>query len=156
MNTPKLMEQKRRIIPPVYLLLSLIAMALLHFYLPVRRFLAPPNSYVGVVWILAGIGISAIAARSFTKAGTPVVPFERSTALVTTGLFKYTRNPMYLGMVFILIGAWLCFGSISPVVPIVAFVWIITANFIRGEERFLEDIFGEQYLLYKKQVRRWI
>jgi protein-S-isoprenylcysteine O-methyltransferase Ste14 len=59
-------------------------------------------------------------------------------------------------MVLLLIGAWLCFGSIGSFIPIAPFVWIIDRNFIRGEERFLDDIFGEPYRDYKKQVRRWI
>jgi protein-S-isoprenylcysteine O-methyltransferase Ste14 len=82
------MEQKRKIFPPIHLLMTLAAMTGLHVYLPIWRFLAPPNSYVGIVWIVAGIVISATAARSFRKVGTPVIPFERSAALVTAGLYR--------------------------------------------------------------------
>jgi len=64
------MEQKRKIIPPVYFVLSLAAMALLHFLFPIKYFLAPPYSYVGGLWLITGIGLSAAASQQFQKAGT--------------------------------------------------------------------------------------
>ena len=85
-----------------------------------------------------------------------MLPFERSTALVTTGLYRITRNPMYLGMLLILAGVALLSGSASTLLPIPVFAWAIQRNFIIGEERFLEQIFGAQYLDYKRQVRRWL
>lgn len=150
------MEQKRKILPPVYLLLMLILMTGLHFLLPMAHIIPEPYSYAGAVLVVLGIAIAAVAAGSFHKAGTPVIPFEPSTALVTGGVYRYTRNPMYLGMVLLLIGAAILFGSLGAWIPIPFFIWIIQANFIRGEERFLEAIFGEQYREYKRKVRRWL
>lgn len=152
------MEQKRKILPPVYLLLTLAAMSALHFWLPLlsTRTTAPPYSYGGIILIIFGIIIAAAAALSFNRAGTPVIPFEPSTALVTGGLYRYTRNPMYLGMVCVLIGTALLLGSLSAWLPIPVFIRIIRNNFILGEERFLEEIFGAQYLQYKSRVRRWL
>jgi protein-S-isoprenylcysteine O-methyltransferase Ste14 len=150
------MEQKRKILPPVYLLLSLVVMTALHFFAPIARVIPAPWSFVGDVLIVVGIAITAIAAVSFKRAGTPVVPFERSTLVVTGGLYRLTRNPMYLGLLVALIGAAVLFGTVSAFLPIPVFVWIIQTRFIRGEERFLEELFGEQYLAYKKKVRRWI
>jgi protein-S-isoprenylcysteine O-methyltransferase Ste14 len=149
-------QRKRKILPPVYLLLAFAAMEALHRFAPLGHFIAPPWSYAGVVPLLGGLFISAASARSFRKAGTPVVPFEPSTVLVTGGFFRHTRNPMYLGMVLMLVGVALLLGSWSPLFVIPVFVWIIQSNFIRGEEQFLEGIFGEQYLAYKRKVRRWI
>lgn len=153
---PALEQRKRKVLPPVYLLLAFALMELLHRVAPLGRFIEAPYSYLGVVPLLAGLLVSATAARSFRKAGTPVVPFEPSTALVTSGFFRYTRNPMYLGMVLMLAGVAVLLGSLSPLLVIPVFVWIIKSNFIRGEEQFLEGIFGEQYLSYKRRVRRWI
>lgn len=149
-------EQKRKIIPPVYLLLALIAMGLLHRFLPAAQLIQRPFTYIGVVPLVAGLLIAITAVSAFRKAGTPVVPFEPSTALVTTGMYQYTRNPMYLSLVLILLGVWLLLGTLSPLVPVVAFVWIIQSNFIHGEERFLEEIFGDDYRAYKRRVRRWL
>jgi protein-S-isoprenylcysteine O-methyltransferase Ste14 len=153
---PAMEQRKRKVIPPVYLLLAFGLMEALHYLAPLGRFIEPPYSYLGAVPLLAGLFMSATAAGSFRKAGTPVVPFEPSTVLVTSGFFRYTRNPMYLGMVLMLVGVALLLGSLGPLVVIPVFVWIIQSNFIRGEEQFLEDIFGEQYLSYKRKVRRWI
>jgi protein-S-isoprenylcysteine O-methyltransferase Ste14 len=150
------MEQKRRIVPPVYLLIALVAMTALHYWLPLARLLRAPFTWLGALVIVAGIALAVSAARLFARAGTPVVPFERSTTLVTDGLYRYTRNPMYLGLALVLLGAWMLFGTISPGLALVAFMWVIQSNFIRGEERFLESIFGEQYVSYKARVRRWI
>ena len=85
-----------------------------------------------------------------------MVPFEPSTVLVTEGAFRFTRNPMYLGLVLLLAGIAIALGSVGALLPIPVFVWIIQAWFILGEERFLEEIFGEAYLAYKSRVRRWL
>ena len=150
------MEQKRRIVPPVYFFGSLLAMAALHHWLPIARLIAPPWSYGGTILLVLGIAMSATAAGTFRRAGTPVIPFERSTVIVTGGLFRFTRNPMYLGMVVGLVGAAILSGTLGAFIPILFFIWVIQARFIRGEERFLEELFGEQYLAYKRRVRRWL
>lgn len=150
------MERKRKILPPVYLLLSLAAMAALHHFAPLLQLITPPWSAAGLGFIAAGVVIAAAAAFSFRRAGTPVIPFEPSTALVTDGLYRRTRNPMYLGMVLVLAGAALLFGSLSVWLPVPVFILIIRNNFILGEERFLEEIFGKQYTDYKNKVGRWL
>lgn len=150
------MEQKRRLIPPVYFFSALVLMVALHWALPIARIVAPPLSYIGVVLVAAGMWLGGHAFRGFSKAGTPVVPFERSTTLVTNGSYRLTRNPMYVGMVLILAGIALLLGTVGPWLPIPAFVWIIRSRFILGEERFLEELFGQQYLAYKSRVRRWL
>lgn len=150
------MERKRRIFPPVYLLLTLIAMIGFHYLLPIAQFMQAPFSYLGIVLIVLGISITVAAADAFRKVGTPVVPFEKSTVLVTSGLYRFTRNPMYLGLVALVIGAGMFFGSIGSLIPIPFFIWIITVRFIREEERFLHDIFGDDYVAYKRSVRRWL
>jgi protein-S-isoprenylcysteine O-methyltransferase Ste14 len=150
------MEQKRRIIPPAYFLVSLVAMLGLHRWFPIARLLGPPVSYGGAVLVVLGLGVAATAATAFKRAGTPVIPFERSTTLVTTGLYRFTRNPMYLGLVTVLVGVAILFGTLGALLPIPLFVWVITTRFIEGEERFLEEIFGEAYAGYRRHVRRWL
>jgi protein-S-isoprenylcysteine O-methyltransferase Ste14 len=149
MKTPK-------VLPPVYLILSIVLMGALHFFFPVVRFLQPPFTYLGVVLIVAGIAISAYASGLFAKAGTPVIPFKPSTALVTTGLYRWTRNPMYLGTIIILLGLAMFCGTAGSLLPVPFYIWLIRARFVVREERFLEDIFGERYLEYKRSVRRWL
>lgn len=151
------MEQKRKIVPPVYLLLTLAAMAGFNYLLPIAPFSYEPyTTHAGIALIVVGVSIAVTAAGLFWRAGTPVIPFEKSTALVTGGLFQFTRNPMYLGMIVLLLGAGVIFGSVGSLLPIPLFAWIIVRNFIRGEENFLLEIFGDEYLKYKSKVRRWL
>jgi protein-S-isoprenylcysteine O-methyltransferase Ste14 len=150
------MEQKRKIVPPMWLLFSLLAMLALHLLWPAARIVLSPYNWLGIALLALGIAVSLSASNRFRRAGTPVVPFERSTALVTEGAFRYTRNPMYLGLVVTLMGTAILLGTLTPWLVIPVFVWIIVARFIRGEERFLQDIFGAEYLAYKSRVRRWI
>ena len=150
------MEQKRKVVPPVYFLLSLVLMTGLYFLMPVAHLIPFPYAYAGMLFIVVGLTSMLIAVGAFRKAKTPLIPFERSTALVVEGMYRFTRNPMYLGMVLVLTGVGVLFGAISTFLPIPFFVWIITANFIRGEEHFLEEIFGDGYVAYKQKVRRWL
>jgi protein-S-isoprenylcysteine O-methyltransferase Ste14 len=150
------MEQKRKVVPPVYFLISLIFMTALYYLLPVVKVIPFPYAYAGILFIVFGLTIMLIAVAAFSRAKTPIIPFERSTALVVEGMYQFTRNPMYLGMVLVLTGAGVFFGVVSAFLPIPFFIRGITANFIRGEERFLEDIFGEVYVAYKQKVRRWV
>ena len=94
--------------------------------------------------------------NTFQKAGTAVKPFDESTVLVTSGLFRYSRNPIYLGMLFILIGNGIYLGGLLPFFVIPMFFFIVQECFIKKEEPFLEEIFGEDYRNYKTKVRRWI
>src|SRR5512138_238927 len=126
------MEQKRKVVPPVYFVLTILLMAALDRALPVARIFSLTWARIGLVPIALGTFLCVYAYYGFAKAGTPVVPFERSSALVTTGLYRFTRNPMYMGLVLILAGVATMLGTLSPWLPIPFFVWIIQANFIHG------------------------
>jgi len=150
------MERKRKIIPPVYLFFTLAFMWLLQRYYPVVQFIEEPLAYAGVIPVLFGIMMSAISAGMFVKTQTGLEPFEEATTLVTGGFYRITRNPMYLGMFMMLFGVAFLLGSISALLPMLLFALIIRNNFVLGEERFLEAAFGQSYLDYKSEVRRWI
>ncbi len=150
------MEKKRRIIPPVYLFLALALMWLLQRFVPVHQYIDTPVAYAGVIPVLFGIAMAAISAGMFVKAHTGLEPFDEATTLVTGGFYRITRNPMYMGMFLMLFGVAFLLGSLSALLPLVFFVLIIRYNFVLGEERFLEAAFGQSYLEYKSEVRRWI
>jgi protein-S-isoprenylcysteine O-methyltransferase Ste14 len=150
------MEQKRRILPPVWFLLTLGLTVAMHYVLPIASLFSPPWSYGGGLLVIVGLIMSVAGSNAFRRVGTPVIPFERSTVLVTDGLYRFTRNPMYLGLVLTLLGVAILLGSLGALLPVPAFVWILQTQFINGEERFLEEIFGTRYLEYKKRVRRWL
>jgi len=146
----------RRILPPIWLFASLLASYLLHHWFPIVRLVPEPWNGAGILLIVLGGTLSISSALSFKRAGTPVLPFAQSTALVTSGWFRYTRNPMYLGMAITLTGVGLLAGSLGALLPLPVFITIIHFRFIRGEERFLEGIFGQSYVDYCARVRRWL
>ncbi|MBW1910265.1 MAG: isoprenylcysteine carboxylmethyltransferase family protein [Deltaproteobacteria bacterium] len=106
--------------------------------------------------MVIGIILNLVADGVFKKLGTTVKPFEESTALITTGVFRISRHPMYVGMVLILIGIAVLMGSLTPYAVIPVFAVLMEVVFIRVEERMLEEKFSEAWLVYKEKVRRWI
>ena len=76
--------------------------------------------------------------------------------MVTAGLFAYSRNPIYVGLVAALLGIFVALGSLTPIVIVPPFIYIIRTRFIAAEERMLEDTFGDAYRDYRNRVRRWI
>ena len=151
MNAPR-----RRVLPPIWLFLAILASYLLNRWLPIVVLVPEPWNYVGVVIILLGGTLAIPSALSFRKAGTPVVPFTPSTKLVTGGWYRVTRNPMYLGMVIVFTGVAVLAGSLGAFLPLPVLIAILDLRFIRGEEQFLEGIFGDEYRQYRARVRRWI
>ncbi len=150
------MNRGTKIIPPVYFLVSVVIMAVLNYFAPIRNILHPPVTYSGALFIVIGLIITIWSAVLFIKAGTEIKPFEESTHLVTQGMYQLTRNPMYLGMVMILLGIALLFGTLTPFIMIPIFVWLIQTIFIKNEEIVMEKTFGDEYRAYKERVRRWL
>ncbi|MGH2373918.1 MAG: methyltransferase family protein [bacterium] len=150
------MSGGRRVLPPVYFLAALLLMVGLHYALPVRQVTHFPYRYGGLVFVLGGILLVLWAARLFGQTGTPIKPFQEASALVVRGPYRLTRNPMYVGMVTVLIGIAVLLGSLSPVIIIPLFMALIDVRFIRLEEAALERTFGARYGDYKGRVRRWL
>lgn len=128
----------------------------LHYLLPVVQIVPPPYHYLGVVPIAAGVLLNLWADRYFKRFQTTVKPFEESSHLIEAGPFRFSRNPMYLGLLLILAGVFLLLGSLGPLVVVVALAWLITTQFVVLEERALEARFGDVYRRYKARVRRWL
>jgi protein-S-isoprenylcysteine O-methyltransferase Ste14 len=110
----------------------------------------------GVVLFLLGLLLPLAASVRFRLAGTNVRPWMPSTALVTTGLYSYTRNPMYVGMTLIYVGLALFADSAIGLAFLIPLLLVITYAVIKREEHYLEVKFGEEYRRYKERVRRWI
>ena len=146
----------KKTLPPVYFLGAIIVEVLLHFLLPLRQFLVFPWRLLGLVPPVIGIVLNLLADQTFKKHETTVKPFEESKALVTGGVFRISRNPMYLGMTLMLLGVTLILGSVTPFVVVLLFPVLLDRIFIVTEERMLEDTFGDQFRQYRNRVRRWI
>ena len=145
-----------RIHPPVILLLCLALVYGCSHYLPL---LAMPSILFGVHWYISALGVLVALAGvwEFQKAKTTINPTKPETAsyLVSGGIYRITRNPMYLGMQLIIIAAVFKFGNYFGFIVLPCFILYITQFQIKPEERIIERIFGEDYVLYKKKVRRW-
>ena len=145
-----------KILPPAILLVAVLVMLALHFLLPVTQIVSGFWRLLGLLPLGLGLLISYAAEKQFRQAGTTVQPFEESTRLVTDGWYRFSRNPMYLGMALILLGVALLLGSLAPFGAIVLFVGWIDKQFIQPEERMLSTQFGQDWLEYKAGVRRWL
>lgn len=143
-------------IPPLYFALAIVAMFLLHRWLPIVDLIGPPLSRLGWVFVAGGVGLAVWGRLRFARAGTNVVPFSASTALVTDGPFRFTRNPMYLGMMLVLFGGFLLAGSLGSLLALPVFFWWIRTRFVLREEDHMAAAFGDDYLAYKRRVRRWL
>ena len=143
-------------LPPAYFLASLIGIVLLHIFLPVSRYLNFPWNLLGLVPLAAGIYLNIVADRGFKTRGTTVTPFEESSSLVQEFPFSVTRNPMYLGITLMLLGAALLLGTIGALIPVPLFPLLMDVLFIRTEELMLAKTFGAEWQEYRARVRRWI
>lgn len=142
--------------PPVFFLGALVLEAVLHFGLPIASVLRAPWTWLGAIPILVGLGIMVVGDRQFKHARTAISPYDRPSVLVRDGVFRVSRNPMYLGMVVTLLGEAVAFGTLTPVVVPWLFAWLTSAKFIRMEEAMLSEVFGVEYEDYRQRVRRWI
>ena len=147
---------KKRVLPPTYLLASIVAMVALRFLLPGWRIVAFPWSLLGLVPAAGGLALSVVADQAFKKHRTTVKPFEESTALVTSGAYAISRHPMYLGFTLLLLGLAICLGALTPFLVVPAFVALMELVFIRVEEQMMEATFDQAWRDYKKKVRRWL
>jgi len=147
---------KRIIYPPIWLAIGLVVVFFLNEFYPGPRFTGLPAQIVGGMFIVIGLLLLVGANGLFTRAGTDVIPFRNVTALVTTGFYRVTRNPMYLGMVSVLLGCAITVGATMALLVPAIFAVIIDQRFIRAEENMLREIFPDDYPEYCKRVRRWL
>ena len=144
------------LVPPVWFLLAGCAMVVLHHTAPGMRLVPQALGWLGLVPVAIGVTLALSGARLFRRAATPIEPWETPSALVAAGPYRFTRNPMYLGLALSLLGLAIWLGTLTPFLVVPLFAWVITVRFIRREEQRLETRFGDQYRAYKARVRRWI
>ncbi len=150
---------KIAVIPPLALLAALVLSVTLDRLLPLLimpPFPWPPAIVLGVPLLVAALVVNIAGARTFLKAGTPINPYKPSVKIVRSGIYGRTRNPMYLGMIGILLAVSLIF-SLDWGVIATALLW---ALFHRGvvlrEEAYLTEKFGADYEAYLAETRRWL
>ncbi len=145
-----------RVLPPVYLLTAVALMIAVHFLVPLAMPIPFAWRLVGPLPIAIGVFLNIAADHQFKRLGTTVKPLQRSSALATDGVFRWSRNPMYLGMFFIVAGIALIEGSISPWLVVAALAIVLDRIFVVPEEKMLKETFGDAFEQYSRRVPRWL
>jgi protein-S-isoprenylcysteine O-methyltransferase Ste14 len=148
--------QRRGPLPPVIFLAAILAMYAIDRIAPAAQWVQGTWRLAGAVPLLSGLGLAVWASQLFHRVGTAIKPTDMPTVLVREGPFRVSRNPMYLGLVLMLVGLAIGLGSAMPWIVPPVFAAIIHYRFVRYEERNMEAEFGAEYLAYKERVRRWI
>lgn len=144
-----------KIYPLVLTFALAAAMAAVRWLLPLDGFRFGPLPYPGAVLVLVGAASVLWSAGWFRRKQTTLNPHGEASALTTQGPYRFSRNPMYLGMLLGLVGFALLLGDALDLAGPLVFAWLTTRQ-IRKEEEALERIFGADYRNYKARVRRWL
>jgi protein-S-isoprenylcysteine O-methyltransferase Ste14 len=151
-----IISKLRKIMSPTYLLIFLILSIVFHLIVPIKSVIVKPYNLLGIIFISIGIWFNIQTDNLFRKNETTVKPEGETSVLIISGPFKYSRHPMYLGMLLITIGMGILLGSIASFLPSLSFSLVLEFIFVRFEEDKLEKVFGQEYIKYKKKVRSWI
>jgi len=145
------------VVPP-----PLIYVAFFLAGLGVQRYAPAPSLPVAMGRVVGGglvllcLLLSTWSFRRFWSSGTSIVPVRPTTALVIEGPYRFTRNPMYLGLLFLYAGIACWFGLVWALLLAPVLVWVVGVSVIRREERYLTRKFGDEYRRYQAHVRRWL
>ena len=142
--------------PPLLYFLVFVVGTLLQRVWPVRMLPPAAGKAAGIVCILSGLVLIAWSIQTFRRAGTSIIPVRPSTAIVTGGPFRYTRNPMYVALALLYLGAAFWLNMLWPVLLLPVLLFLVQTYIIAREERYLERKFDGEYLQYKSRVRRWM
>jgi len=145
-------------LPPLIFLGFLAAAVVLEAVVPLPLLAAHvfPRYLSGAALAVGGFVMIAMGTRRFLAAGTNIPPTLPTTALVVDGIYRRTRNPLYLGMTLVYLGLGVAAASLWTIGLVVPLIWVINVGVVAREERYLERKFGDAYRAYKARVRRWI
>ena len=149
-------EKRRGPLPPVLFLGALIGQWAAHALLPVAVVVPASWDLLGIVPIVLGVVVMVLADLRFKSVSTPISPFATPSSIVMSGPFRFSRNPIYLAMLLILLGGAVAWGTLTPFLVPPLLGWLLTARFVRVEEASMLAAFGSEYEDYKSRVRRWL
>lgn len=155
MNT-KTDRPKMTIDAPVLLAMAILLTFVLQWLLPLPLLPGIPSRIIGLVLFLGGFTLGFPALRSMLNANTSPNPHRPVNALVRDATFRFTRNPMYLGMMISYAGLFIFFRNPWFILFLPVLLWLFTSLVIIPEEKYLEEKFGQDYLDFKSSVHRWI
>lgn len=142
--------------PPLVFLIVMLVAYVIHLFWPLTLPFSDALIYLGVTVLILSLLLLANLFLAFRRVKTHIEPWKPTSHIITTGIFAYSRNPIYLVFCLINIGFALMVSSVwllISVFPSAYFVYLIA---IKKEEIYLAEKFGEEYLDYKRQVRRWL
>jgi protein-S-isoprenylcysteine O-methyltransferase Ste14 len=145
-------------VPWVFILAYLIGFVVqLYLPIPIRSpEIVRIALIAGVILVVIGLAVAFSALGIFRKRSTTTIPFETPTSLVTSGPYRFTRNPMYVGLTLIYLGVAGTRAEIWPVIVLPVLFAYVNFVVIPVEERRLHDVFGDAYAQYGARVRRWL
>lgn len=138
-------------LPPIWTIGALVVTWLVPLDSPWGPLILPGRIAIG-----AAVVLIAVSFFEFMRAGTSVIPRATPSALITTGIFRLSRNPIYLADLLILTGFSLIWGKFLGLILAPFLAWVLISRFIVGEETRLAAAFGAEYEAYLKRTRRWI
>lgn len=141
--------------PPALIVYSITSIILLYLFLPLFNILIFPFNLTGLIFALMGLIFMSKTRKLFKKHKTTLI-LDRSSHLITEGVFSKSRNPMYLGITLLILGLSIFSTNIIAILVPVAFFELVKHMYVLKEEKILQDTFGAEYLKYKKAVRRWM
>lgn len=142
--------------PPLIYALTLGLALLLHQRIPLPVVPRKIKNTLGGILIGGAVVPALLAMRGMRRVGTSVNPTQPTTALLLEGPYRFTRNPIYLGMTALYMGIAILANTLWPILLLPGVLFVMTRGVIEREEAYLEQKFGAQYLAYKEKVRRWI
>jgi len=142
-------------LPPVWLLVFLGLARVQTVRLPVGGSGAW-SDFAGGVLVGGGVLLMGLAVAEMRRQRTTVIPHETPSMLVQTGIFRRSRNPIYLGDTLVLAGFVLFWGAWPSLLLVPLFMWLVTDRFIAPEEARMEETFGAAFDAYRAKVRRWV
>ena len=142
--------------PPLIALLALGAAAGLHYLWPLPIAARSLSLTLGVALCVFGVGIAGWGRATLARSGTNVNPYKPTTSIVTAGPYRFTRNPLYVGLQSLFLGLSFLIGTWWGLVLVVPAFLILHYGVVLREEAYLERKFGHAYLAYRRKVRRWL
>jgi protein-S-isoprenylcysteine O-methyltransferase Ste14 len=144
------------IAPPLLFVIPLLVSVVIEYFFPTVFVQGPIRWIAGVLLVACGIALNAAGFVTQRRAGTDPIPFNPTTKIVSHGLYRFSRNPMYIGFALWTLGLATLLNSMWALLAVPLGLILIDLLVVAREERYLERKFGEEYLAYKQRVRRWI
>ncbi len=145
-----------RVPPPVWFAATFALGLGLHQVIPLGFEPEFRAKYGAMLMLVTSLVLVGSAVREMRRVKTGLRPDQPATAMVRQGPYRYTRNPMYLGLVIAYTGLSLNFGLLWPILLLPVLVWVVQSLVIRAEEAYLQRRFGDEYAEYRRSVRRWL